>query len=178
MKIMMSGSQTEEVPTDFDALFRMYYAPMVLFATRMVKEKETAEDMVQEVFMQLLSRKDSISVKRNMRNYLITILHNRIIDLMRRNKNLPTERINEQTMEETVEETAFEVDLYARLYEEIEKLPVKNAQVMKLKMEGKDNHEIADILGIKYETVRSHVKHAISSLRNKFDITLLLALFG
>lgn len=177
MEIDMRDHMVEMASIDFDALFRMYYAPMVLYATRLLKEKEAAEDIVQDVFMQLLSRKDVLIVKKNMRNFLITILHNKIIDTIHRNNRRPTERLNEAMIEETVEETAFTVNLYAQLYEEIEKLPVKNARVMKMKMEGKNDHEIAELLGIKYETVRSHVKHGISSLRDKFDILILLSIF-
>lgn len=175
-EIIIKNMESESI--NFDTLFRLYYAPMVLYATRFFKEKETAEDVVQDVFMQLLSKNKTILVNKNMRNFLITVLHNKIIDRIRSDKKQQTERLNELWIEETIEETAFTVDLYARLYEEIEKLPVKNAQVMKLKLDGKDDHEIAEILGIKYETVRSHVKHGISSLRGKFDIVLLITIFS
>ncbi len=164
--------------TDYEALFRKYYAPMVLFATRLLKEKEGAEDMVQEVFVQLLQQEKVLDERKNINNYLITILHNKIIDGFRKAKHMPTEHLDEQLLEETVENTALEIDLYTKLYEEVEKLPEKNAQVMKLKLQGKSDHEIAEILGIKYETVRSHVKHGISKLRDKFDMVLLLAIFG
>lgn len=171
-------SKSQRVSMDFDAMFRMYYAPMILYAMRFLKEKEASEDMVQEVFVQLLSKKNTITVKRSMHSFLIMVLHNRIIDTLRKQKNQRTEQLNENLIEETIEETAFTVDLYARLLEEIDKLPAKNAQVMRLKLEGKNDKEIAELLGIRYETVRSHVKHGISSLREKFDLMLLLTIFG
>ena len=44
-------------------------------------------------------------------------------------------------------------------------------------MEGLDDCEIAEKLGIQYETVRSHVKRGVGILRGKFDKTLLLYIF-
>lgn len=178
MEIDLKQIKTIGATTDYDALFRTYYAPMVLFATRLLKDKEAAEDIVQEVFVQLIQQGKTIDERKSISNYLITILHNKIIDVFRKAKHMPTEHLDEQLVEETVENTVLEIDLYTKLYEEVEKLPEKNAQVMRLKLQGKSDHEIAEILGIKYETVRSHVKHGISKLRDKFDLVLLLAIFG
>lgn len=44
---------TQESTFDFDAMFRSYYAPMVLYAMRTTKDAQEAEDMVQ--VMRLLS---------------------------------------------------------------------------------------------------------------------------
>lgn len=79
--------------------------------------------------------------------------------------------------EDSVEEVIFEVELYARLNEAIDHLPRKCADVLRLKMEGLDDCEIAEKLGIQYETVRSHVKRGVGILRGKFDKTLLLYIF-
>ncbi|MBO5601034.1 MAG: sigma-70 family RNA polymerase sigma factor [Prevotella sp.] len=178
MEIDLKQIKTIGASTDYDALFRKYYAPMVLFATRLLKDKEAAEDIVQEVFVQLIQQGKPLDERKSISNYLTTILHNKIIDVFRKAKHMPTEQLDERLVEETVENTALEIDLYTKLYEEVEKLPEKNAQVMRLKLQGKSDHEIAEILGIKYETVRSHVKHGISKLRDKFDLVLLLAIFG
>ena len=42
----------------FDVLFNQYYERLVLFAESYVGDLETAEDMVQDVFLSLLSRSD------------------------------------------------------------------------------------------------------------------------
>ena len=64
-----------------------------------------------------------------------------------------------------------------QLREAIENLPKKCAEVLRLKMEGLDDHEIAKRLGIQYETVRSHTKRGVVLLREKFDKTFLLLFF-
>ena len=102
MEIDLKQIKTTGASTDYDALFRKYYAPMVLFATRLLKDKEAAEDMVQEVFVQLLQPGKPLDERKNISSYLITILHNKIIDVFRKEKHMPTEHLDEQLVEETV----------------------------------------------------------------------------
>ena len=51
----------DEFDIVYRQLFRKYYANLLFYATRMVGE-EDAEDVVQEVFVELLHRKDSVTV--------------------------------------------------------------------------------------------------------------------
>lgn len=90
MEIDLKQIKTIGATTDYDALFRTYYAPMVLFATRLLKDKEAAEDIVQEVFVQLIQQGKPLDERKKISNYLITILHNKIIDVFRKAKHMPT----------------------------------------------------------------------------------------
>lgn len=150
-------------------LFRTYYAPMVLYATRLFGNVTDAEDVVQDVFSQMLLSGQPLTVFGRVKAYLFTVLHNKIIDALRYQQRHRREALIDVHVGDSLEEAIFELDVYARLYEEIEKLPVKNAHVLQLKLQGKSDREIAALLDIKYETVRSHVKHGIASLRGKLS---------
>lgn len=170
--------------TDFETTFRQLYAPMVLYAYRLCQDKAEAEDVVQDVFCKYLQsggkhlnkNREAETIK-NAKGYLFTLLHNAVIDRLRRGQRYQTVDIKDEYSEETTEKALFEIELYEQLYKEIESLPAKNAEVMRLKLQGKSDREIAEMQGIKYETVRSHIKYGISILRKKFDKDLLLLLF-
>lgn len=159
---------------EFDHLFRTYYAPMLLYAKNVLGSNAQAEDVVQESFCQLLHADKNIKDYKYIKAYLFKILHNKIIDTLRYNDRHKFDRINEILQENTIEDNFVEIEIYALLYKEINLLPIKNSSVLKLKLQGKKDKEIAQILNIKYETVRSHVKNAIKTLRKRIKYVLLI----
>lgn len=161
----------------YDSLFRQYYAPMVLYAMRMLQNQEEAEDVVQEVFVRLMSR-ENVEVGEKSQGLLFTMLHNRIIDKVRVDGRHRMASLSEMKGDIASEQdSAFEIELYAKLYQEIELLPRKNREVMRMKMKGMNDHDISEQLGISIETTRSHVKHGVKALRKKFDANMLSLIF-
>ena len=67
--------------TSFDTLFRQFYAPMVLYADSRLNDREQAEDVVQDVFSKLLETGFSTGDPAKARQYLFTVLRNKVIDL-------------------------------------------------------------------------------------------------
>ena len=161
----------------YDPLFRKYYASMGLYADRMLKSKSESEDLVVDLFCSLWNKRSQLYEVKSEQGYIFTLLRNKVIDLLRYKKRFQQEELMDFVSEESIEETIFEVELYVQLREAIENLPKKCAEVLRLKMEGLDDHEIAKRLGIQYETVRSHTKRGVVLLREKFDKTFLLLFF-
>lgn len=152
----------------YDSLFRKYYSPMVLYADRMLKERADSEDVVGDLFYSLWSNRARLKEVKSEESYLFTLLHHRVIDVLRTRKRVRFEELSESVAQESPEETIFEVDLYAQLHQAIEKLPQKCAEVLRLKMEGYEDREISEKLGIQYETVRSHTKRGTMLIRKRF----------
>lgn len=161
----------------YEELFRTHYASMVLYANRLMKDKAESEDLVADLFYDLWSKRQQLSAVKSDRNYLFVLLRNRIVDFLRREHRIRKEELADYASEDSVENAIFEVELYKQLYDAIETLPKKCAEVFRLKLQGLDDHEIAKILQIEYETVRSHSKRGISLLRGKMDNPYLLLLF-
>ena len=161
----------------YDQLFRKYYASMVLYADRMLKSKSESEDLVVDLFCSLWNKRSQLYEVKSEQGYIFTLLRNKVIDLLRYKKRFQQEELMDFVSEESIEETIFEVELYVQLREAIENLPKKCAEVLRLKMEALDDHEIAKRLGIQYETVRRHTKRGVVLLREKFDKTFLLLFF-
>ena len=161
----------------YEALFRKYYAPMVLFADGMLKEKMESEDIVVDFFCDLWNKRTQLSQVENGKNYLFTLLRNRIIDTLRRKQRYRVEELQDSIPDISPEETMFEVELYVELDKAIESLPKKCAEVLRLKMDGFTDKEIAEKLGIQYETVRSHTKRGVLLIRKRFGKIYSITLF-
>ena len=72
----------------YEALFHRYYDLFLTFTKRVVREHAAAEDIVQEVFMQLWLGRDRLDEHRSLYNLLFTMTKHRIYDHFRRRYNL------------------------------------------------------------------------------------------
>jgi RNA polymerase sigma-70 factor (ECF subfamily) len=163
--------------TSFDTLFRQFYAPMVLYADSRLNDREQAEDVVQDVFSKLLETGFSTGDLAKARQYLFTVLRNKVIDIFRYNQRHQRGELCDAPSDDSVEDSLFELELYERLYEEVKTLPHKISEAMQLRMQGYDDHEIAQMQGINYNTVRSRIYKGVVMLRGKFNRHLLYSVF-
>ena len=110
--------------SEFDILFEKYYERLVLFAEGYVGDLKTAEDMVQDVFLALLSRKDLKDVEYS-RSYLYSCVKNGCVDYLRKLKI--TDPLDVKLFDAAYYTGDFDVleqeKLICRVEEEIEKLP-------------------------------------------------------
>ncbi len=55
----------------FVQIFRHYYPDLVMFASRFILDRETCEDIVQEVFVKIWSNRKILEIRTSLRTYLI-----------------------------------------------------------------------------------------------------------
>lgn len=68
----------------FCQLFYDLFPPLCAFAHRYVEEKETCEDIVQEVFFRIWKNRRHIDIQVSARNFLITSVRNICLDSLRK----------------------------------------------------------------------------------------------
>lgn len=149
----------------WEELFRLYYRPLCLYASRLVDSIHDVEDIVQSSFLSLLEHCSDAQEPQQVRAYLYRIVHNRCIDHLRTSSklsSLPDGLANELPQEEDVDRSL----VWAHLWEEIDRLPRKRRQVLLLsKRDGLSHIEIAKRMGISKRTVHNHLSKAISTLQ-------------
>ena len=67
----------------YTAVFREYYAPLVVYSSRIVKEREIAEDIVQEFFCYLWKQRRQLAEMHSFTTYLYRSIHNRLLNYLR-----------------------------------------------------------------------------------------------
>lgn len=76
----------------------------------------------------------------------------------------------EKQMEDDPENEIMTIDLQQKIYEIIEKMPVKCRQIFKMnRFEGLKNEEIAQMLNLSKRTVETQISKALKILRNKLS---------
>jgi RNA polymerase sigma-70 factor (family 1) len=163
----------------FDIIFREYYGALCFFANRLLKNEDDAKDIVQDCFVKLWNRHAFIKNPTAIKSFLYSTVRNACIDNLRKKATLgkhygQLKRIGE-SVEETWQEHVIEAETINHLYRLIHSLPPRMQQVFRMfYIEGKDYRSIAAELHTSPETVRKQKTVALSILRAKLLLLLLI----
>ena len=73
--------------SNFEEIYLKYFPRLLRFAQEYVPAKEDAENILQDVFMVLWERRDDLKIHISLTSYLFTLIKNRCIDHLRREKH-------------------------------------------------------------------------------------------
>lgn len=175
----------ENVDVTYKALFRKYYPGLLFYATRLLGEEE-AEDTVQDVFVELWRRRDSIDMGEQIQAFLYRSVYTRAINALKHkmvesNYCAAMQEIEQRKIEfyqpdhSDVIRKIEDKELRKEIYSAINGLPDKCKEVFKLSyLHDMKNKEIAEILGISLRTVEAHMYKALKLLRGRLSHLLFL----
>ncbi|PKQ63943.1 hypothetical protein BZG02_07990 [Labilibaculum filiforme] len=151
-------------------MFDSYFKALVGFANGFVADLSLSEDLVQEVFVSLWEKQDEYQNEIALKVYLYRAVRNRCLNTIKH------EQVKAKYLEETLpklESEEFFLDqvlseeVSRLLYKFIAELPVQRQQIIRYSLLGLKNQEIADIMGLKMNTIKSHKLNAYRDLREK-----------
>lgn len=153
----------------FGKLYTIYVEQIYRYVFYQVKDKMTAEDITEEVFIKAWRAIDSCKGRgETFSSWLYRIAHNCTIDTLRsRQKRLAME--TEATADVSYSKQEAEVRLKRReLLEAIARLPQNQKQVIILKfIEGLDNQEIGQVMNKNQGAIRVLQMRALATLRHR-----------
>lgn len=154
----------------FRKLFTKYYDHVYSIAIRYLKAHELAEDMVQQVFLQVWEKRENLPTINHPGDYLFIIARNQLISLLRKNasheKYIQYLKQRFNTGVETSELELVEKQNNRLIQQAISKLPPQQQQVYRLsREEGLNYGEIAAAMNITLHTVKWHMREALEGLR-------------
>ena len=171
----------------YKLLFRKYYANLLFYATRIVGEEE-AEDVVQDVFVELWRRKDTVTVGEQIQAFLYRAVYTRALNVLKHRdiKNSYEAVVTEinQKRVEFYQPDSNDVGVNQVVFFYGNKLttnglPDKCKMVFKLSyLHDMKNKEIAETMGISLRTVEAHMYKALKFLRERLGyLNFMLVLF-
>jgi len=178
---------------DFADFYVTWYSRAKRFACEYVVTESDAENIIQDVFMNLYERRSFMDSYVNPVAYLFTAIKNRSLDFLRDRiaETVAVEAMqNEAKMELRIKFDSLEAlnvnfmgedDIEQRINRAIERLPEKCRRIFVMnKLEGKRQREIAEELNISVNTVESQMAIAYRKLREELRdcIPLLLFIFN
>jgi RNA polymerase sigma-70 factor (ECF subfamily) len=161
----LARTQAEEAT--LAAMVGEYAAALYRVAYSVLRNAADAEDAVQEAFLRVLRHRDTLDEVRDRRVWLIRIVWNIVLDRKRRAKTRPeTDDVAELARVLpcdglSAEQLASAAQHHAHVLACVEKLPVKEREVLQLSaFEELNSVEIAQVLGITESSVRSRLFRA------------------
>ncbi len=155
----------------FEILFHQYYGYLCLYATKLISDPIDAEEIVQDFFVKLWEKRESISIEISLKNYLFRSVKNHCINYIQHNKTKIryTQKVLSEHENSLHENDAYpEFELARKIEESINSLPEKRKEIFRLsRRDGLKYHEIAKKLNISLKTVETQMSLAIKTLRDK-----------
>ena len=167
----------------FDALYKKYSARIYKFAFSILKLPEEAENIVQDVFLNLWINRDKVDRVSSVRYYVFSIAYHSSISVIR--KRLKESKFLDELLRQqelTQESPALQAEyreLEEKLNAVVNALPSRQKEVYLLhRVEGLKYAEIAQRLNISVNTIENHMSRALRTIRERLgDYSLLAMLF-
>ncbi len=157
----------------FEIVFNKYFKRLCVYASRFLYSDESAEEVVQEVFVRFWERSESLNPESSLAAYLYRSVYNTCLNQIKHEKvkdNYKTYMLN--YMEHNLPGSDVDdeqKELLKQVYAAIDDLPPMCSEIFKLsRYEGLKYQEIADHLEISLKTVEVQMGKALRVLRDKF----------
>jgi RNA polymerase sigma-70 factor (ECF subfamily) len=155
----------------FDAIFRTWYGPLVGTAERMLRDRAVAEELVQDVMLELWRRRETLTADGSAQAYLFQATRNRVLNHLR---HLKIEQRSESEVRSEASSTphadaaVVQEELDVAVQRAVQSLPERCREVFELsRVHGLKYAEIARTLGISVKTVEAQMGKALRTLRER-----------
>lgn len=168
----------------FSLLFRKYYKDLVLFGGNYLSDKDSCEDIVQNIFLRLWSNRRELSIETSLKSFLLKSVQNACLDEIRHRNSVKTYEAYTLAFSNTddvdIDNYILYSDLQDKLTKALEKLPQEYRQAFELsRFDGLKYKEIASYLNMSERTVEVRISKALVFLREhlkEFFLSLILLL--
>lgn len=150
----------------FKLVFDLYYKHLVLFALRFMGDKDLSESIVQNVFVKLWEKRESIDVD-SVKAYLVVSVKNQCQNELKHRK-IVRDYESRHVMDDQGPEPEFpDTEMLERIYKAIDEMPEQRRKIFKMnRLDGMRYKEIADALHISPKTVEVQIGKALKYLRD------------
>jgi RNA polymerase sigma-70 factor, ECF subfamily len=154
----------------FETLFRSSYVSLVRYAKTLIKDHDTAEEIVQDLFFKLWQNKENINIESSLNGYLFRSIHNSCLHHIEHVKVIQKHSVEMSYKPEDTSENPDDVLNYKELQERIarilERLPERCGRIFCMsRFEGLKYSEIAEKLSVSVKTVEANMGKALKEFR-------------
>ena len=157
----------------FALIYNAYVGKSYNFVYALVKDEETAKDIVQDTFIKVYLKRDTISKVSSFSSYLFKMLRNAVMD------HFDSEIVrlrylarlqHSEDFADVVNERMNVNELSEQIESALARMPKQRQHIFRLsRYKGVPNQEIARMFGISKRTVENHLTNALRDIRKNIS---------
>jgi RNA polymerase sigma-70 factor (ECF subfamily) len=156
----------------FELLFRSSYVSLVRYAKTLIKDHDTAEEIVQDLFFRLWQDKEKLNIESSLNGYLFRSVHNKCLHYIEHNRVVERHAEDILNRQAEIQESPSDILNYKELQEKVarilERLPERCGKIFTMsRFEGLKYNEIAEKLSVSVKTVEANMGRALKEFRKE-----------
>ena len=165
----------------FNEIYRRFQGLLYIYACKIIKDQDEAEDIVQEVFLYLWDKRYTIIFKSPISVYLYTAVRYKFFNLLDHKKVRTDYKDSLQHFldhgEPLTDHYIREKEFSQLIEQEISALPYKMREIFELsRKQHLSRKQIAEQLNISEKTVKNQINNALKILRQRLGFWVFLLL--
>lgn len=154
----------------FEHLFRSTYVSLVRYARTLIRDHDSAEEIVQDLFFRIWKDRDRINIKTSLNGYLFTSVYNKCIHHLEHLRVIDRHAAeigrSPQEVSGPVSEAMDLLELQEKVAAVLEHLPERCGKIFCMnRFEGMKYSEIAMRLAISVKTVEADMGRALKEFK-------------
>ncbi len=156
----------------FESLFRSSYVSLVRYAKTLIKDHDTAEEIVQDLFFRLWKDKEKLNIESSLNGYLFRSVHNKCLHYIEHNRVVERHAEEMAYQQTETQESPSDILNYKELQDKVasilERLPDRCGKIFTMsRFEGLKYTEIAEKLSVSIKTVEANMGRALKEFRKE-----------
>ncbi|RAJ80181.1 RNA polymerase sigma-70 factor (ECF subfamily) [Chitinophaga dinghuensis] len=151
-------------------LYQAYYKHLLREANYIVRDKDLAEDVVQNVFITIWNKRMDLPVPVNLKAYLIVCVRRRAIDeLKKANKLEKNKQLYDNDRSEAITQRRMEdKEIYVQILKAMKAVPPHQRKIFEMRfIHELSTREIMETKGLSNQTIKNHMSSSIKIIRNR-----------
>ncbi len=162
----------------FLSLYKKYYHSLLFIGLKEIKDAHLVKDTIQQQFLYLWEKRETISEAKNVKSYLITSFLRKLTADWKKSGHISNLQVvwnnNSEDPQPGPEENLIKKDgqyhLYKLLMNHINDLPARQKELIILKFyEGHSYEEIVQKTGLTHRTVYNKIHEALKKLKSEME---------
>lgn len=153
-------------------LYDSFFPSLCRFSYRITKNISESEDLIQELFVRMWKSDVKFYSKRSLVAYLYLSAKNASLNALRNNKfgnkpeNPELKQLNVASGDPSIQQIMVEEEVHRQVYMAIKALSPERRNIILMSMEGLTNSEIAKVIGVSINTVKTLKLKSYRTLRD------------
>lgn len=156
----------------FESLFRSSYISLVRYAMTLIKDHDTAEEIVQDLFFRIWKDREKLKIESSLNGYLFRSVHNKCLHYIEHSRVVERHAEAMTYQQAGIQESPSDILNYKELQEKVaiilERLPDRCGKIFTMsRFEGLKYTEIAEKLSVSVKTVEANMGRALKEFRKE-----------